>query len=183
MAWLTITHCARANWTNDQWLVKRTEQHSTSRRTKEMLSRNQTSLNKTQQGWTRLNKVVKRSEHFVLNKCSVCSMKCWVRLTVAFVFVTARHRLHNFPRREFLFVVVRFFERQKFNRAWANPLQMFTSSIDAEIKNDARSNRTYSYLVQLAHEPRWAHTKLCSILYKTLRFYQWSSCQFWTSLS
>ena len=36
---LTITHCARANWTNVQWLVKRTEQHSTSRKTKEMLSR------------------------------------------------------------------------------------------------------------------------------------------------
>ena len=30
-----------------------------------------TSLNKTQQGWTRLNKVVKRSEHFAVNKCFV----------------------------------------------------------------------------------------------------------------
>ena len=37
----------------------------------EMFDRDQTSLNKIQQGWTRLNKVVKRSEHFAVNKCSV----------------------------------------------------------------------------------------------------------------
>ena len=35
---LSFTYCARANWTNIQWLVKRTEQHSTFRKTKEMLS-------------------------------------------------------------------------------------------------------------------------------------------------
>ena len=37
----------------------------------EKFDRDQTSLNKTQQGWTKLNKAVKRSEHFALNKCSV----------------------------------------------------------------------------------------------------------------
>ena len=36
---LTFTHRARANWTNIQWLFKGTEQHSTFRKTKEMLSR------------------------------------------------------------------------------------------------------------------------------------------------
>ena len=37
----------------------------------EEFDRDQTSLNKTQQGRTRLKKVVKRSEHFALNKCSM----------------------------------------------------------------------------------------------------------------
>ena len=37
----------------------------------EKFDHDQTSLNKTQQGRTRFNKVVKRSEHFAVNKCSV----------------------------------------------------------------------------------------------------------------
>ena len=60
---LTITHCASANWTNVQWLVKRTEQHSTSRKTKEMLSRSTfvqwkvwSRSNFTEQDSTRVNK-------------------------------------------------------------------------------------------------------------------------------
>ena len=60
---LTITHCARTNWTNVQWLVKRTEQHSTSWKTKEMLSRSTfvqwklwSRSNFTEQDSTRVNK-------------------------------------------------------------------------------------------------------------------------------
>ena len=60
---LTITHCERANWTNVQWLVKRTEQQSTSRKTKEMLSRSAfvqwkvwSRSNITEQDSTRVNK-------------------------------------------------------------------------------------------------------------------------------
>ena len=60
---LTITHYARTNWTNVQWLVKRTEQHSPSRKTKEMLSRSTfvqwkvwSRSNFTEQCSTRVNK-------------------------------------------------------------------------------------------------------------------------------
>ena len=89
---LTITHCARANWTNVQWLVKRTEQHSTSRKTKEMLScssfvqwkvwswLNWTRLNKGGQGSTRWSNALN-----ILHSKNVqcCSVKCSVRLTGA----------------------------------------------------------------------------------------------------
>ena len=65
---LTITHCARANWTIlNISKNKGVAQHLFS----EKFDRDQTSLNKTQQGWRRLNKVVKRSKHFALNKWSV----------------------------------------------------------------------------------------------------------------
>ena len=60
---LTFTHCARANWINVQWLVKRTEQHSTFRKTKQMLSHSTfvqwkvwSRSNFTEQDSTRVNK-------------------------------------------------------------------------------------------------------------------------------
>ena len=56
---------------NTQHLEKQTKCWVAQHLFSEKFDRDQTSLNKTQQGWTKLNKVVKRSERFALNKCSV----------------------------------------------------------------------------------------------------------------
>ena len=56
---LTIIHCARANWTNVQWLVKRTEQHSTSRKQRNIGWLNICSVKSLiviKIHWTRINK-------------------------------------------------------------------------------------------------------------------------------
>ena len=142
MTWLIITHCARANWTNVQWLVKRTEQHSTSRKTKEMLSRSNicsvTSLIATKLHWTGLNKGEQGSTRWsnalnilYLTNVQYYSLKCSVRLTGALVKKSDLVRILDliFPEQVCLFSIFCQKRVKKISSTYVRHLPVHLSSI------------------------------------------------------